>query len=401
MNQEEMLKKVNPTYLSAKGVLILLSKTGDSDIMCFYNDLDKEALGKSSTLEPSIIRSWRISLEARYNFWTAIAEETDCEIIVDLPCGYLPQCLKAARLNKKYYGLDLPIVTEEVSRIAFKHLDGRQKNLVQYHGVDATNYDSLRNALKDAQGKICIITDGFLGYFNLHDLKAICENVYRLLREFGGHWYTSDSQFPELMELTHAVITGDESEEMSVATSLGATRIADSNLSDHLFMGGTLEERRKFMEECGFSVKSFRYTDKLRVIPSLKENPALMEKLLSAYNGMEEWVLTAKETPSAEKAPDIPFAQEFSSAGGVLSIRISGRLDTITAPEFLQKVEELRAKNSFTEIKFDAANLSYISYAGVRALQILQESCSSFRISSASGEVRKILTENFPAALEQ
>lgn len=400
MNQEELLKKVNPTYLSAKGCLSLLARTGEPDIMRFYNELEKEPLNKTYTTDPPIILSQKISMEARYNFWTAIAEETDCKIIVDLPCGYLPHCLKAARLNKKYYGLDLPIVTEEISRIAFKHLDERQKNLVQYHGVDATNYESLRNALKDAQGKICIITDGLLGYFNYADLKAVCNNIWRLLREFGGYWYDSDSQFTELMELTHAIVTGSTREEMEQATSQGINSVSDSDNSDHVFIAGTLEERRNFLEECGFSVKSFPYSDKLSVIPSLKDNPALMEKLLSAYQSIEEWVMTAKETVSAENlAPDIPFAQELSLTGGVLSIQISGRLDTITAPELLQKVEEHRAKNSFTEIIIDAKNLSYVSYAGFRALQILHESCSNFKINNVSDAVRKILTENFPAAL--
>ena len=111
-------------------------------------------------------------------------------------------------MQKNYYRLDLPVVVEEISPIAFKNLSDSEKHLVQYHGVDATNYLSIRNALKDVQGKICIITDGLLGYFNLYDLKAFCKNIHRLLREFGGCWCTSDSQFLDLMSITYAVVTG-------------------------------------------------------------------------------------------------------------------------------------------------------------------------------------------------
>ena len=162
MNYDEILKKINPTYFSAKGCLGLLAETGDSDIVKFYNSLDKEQL--TAFDDNPIVRSRIISLEVRYNMWNAVAEETECQTIVDLPCGYLPHSLITARLNKNYYGFDLPIVIDELSRIAAKFLNEREKSLVQYHGVDATNYFSMKNALKDVQGKICIITDGLLGF---------------------------------------------------------------------------------------------------------------------------------------------------------------------------------------------------------------------------------------------
>lgn len=257
--------------------------------------------------------------------------------------------MKIAKLNKKYYGLDLPIVIEEISPIAFKNLSDAEKNFVQYHAADATNYISLRNALKDVQGKICIITDGLLGYFNRYDLKAVCKNIHRLLREFGGCWYI-------------------------------------------IFNTGTPEERRNFIEECGFNIKTFRYSDMLNFIPSLQDNPELMKKVLSAYQDFEGWILTADETDDKQEK-EIPFAQNFSVKDNVLSISISGRLDSITAPELLQKYEEQRAKNIFDEIHVDAANLKYISYAGLRALKIMQESCN-FKISNMNDEVKKILEEN-------
>ncbi|MBQ3445049.1 MAG: hypothetical protein IJG33_17595 [Selenomonadaceae bacterium] len=309
--------------------------------MRFYRDIEEKL---NIATDSQITRSRVISLEARYYMWNVIAKETDCEIIVDLPCGYLPNCLKTARLKKKYYGLDLPIVADEISSIAFKHIANSEKHLVQYHGVDATNYASMRTALKDVQGKICIITDGLLGYFNRYDLKAVCKNIHHLLREFGGCWYTSDSQFTELMAITYAVLTGGNKNDILEANNAGVNRLANTDNSDHVFIAGTLEERRHFLEECGFSIKSFRYSDKLNSIPSLRDNPALMERIISAYQEIEEWILTAEGTKSAEKQElELPFSQDLSLKDNVLSIRICGRLDTITAPKLLQKYEEKRA----------------------------------------------------------
>ena len=402
VNHNELLKKVNPIYFSAKGCLILLAETGDPDLVNFYKEIDKEQLiATTAAQDPQINRGRIISLDVRYNLWNAIAEETDCQTIVDLPCGYLPHCLTAARLKKNYYGFDLPIVTDEISSVASKLMTAREKSFVHYHGVDATNYFSMRNALNGVEGKICIITDGLLGYFNRTDLKVVCENVHRLLREFGGCWYTSDSEFTRSMSLTYAALTGGDKDEMLAANDSGRRQVADSdNDNEIIFSTGTLEERRRFMEACGFSVKSFRYPDKLRVIPSLKDEPALMNKILSVYGDIEEWVLTAEETsPTEQTKTDLPFAQKFSLSDGVLSVRLRGRLDTITAPELLQAYEEHREKFSFAEIKIDAAELSYISYGGLRVLKIMcddLEDSSRFKILNAGDDVKKILATDFP-----
>ena len=395
MNYNEILKKVNPLYFSAKGCLGLLAETGDSDIVNFYESIDKEQL---TTFDDNpIIKGRIISLEVRYHVWNEIAKETDCQTIVDLPCGYLPHSLITARLNKNYYGFDLPIVTDEISRVAEKFLSQSEKIFVQYHGVDATNYFSMRDALKDVHGKICIITDGLLGHFNCDDLKIFCENIHRLLMEFGGCWYTTDSHFTALMSKTYAAITGKDEDVMTNATARGRKKVGEFDKNETVFTNGTFDERRNFLEDSGFKVESFRYLDKINFIPSLKDNPDLMKKVLSSYKDMEFWQLTADDTNLTEKNFDMPFAQEFSVKDNILFVKISGRLDTITAPKLLQQYEEYQAENKFAEIHIDAAELEYISYAGLRVLKIMRDSLQDenlFKIENANDEVEKILKEN-------
>lgn len=398
MNYNEILKKVNPIYFSAKGCLWLLVGAGDSDCARFYTGINKETLPAVEVATcDEINRSRTISMEVRYNLWKAIAKDTDCQTIVDLPCGYVPHSLITARIKKNYYGFDLPIVIDEISRVADKFLNENEKSFVQYHSVDATNYSSMRNALKDVQGKICIITDGLLGYFNDYDLKAVCENIRRLLQEFGGCWYLSDAYANDLMTATYATLTGGNKDDMLQANNSGTNQLADSDVGDHIFISGTHEECRHFLEECGFTVKSVRYPEKLKIIPSLKDNPALMNKILAAYDEIEEWVLTVNSADFTEKNIDLPFTQNLSVKDNILSIRISGRLDTITAPKLLQQYEEYQAENKFTEIHIDASELSYISYAGLRVFKIMRESLDDenlFKIINANDDVRKILKEN-------
>ncbi len=44
MEHNEILKKINPIYFSAKGCLRLLAETGNVDIVNFYDSADKENL---------------------------------------------------------------------------------------------------------------------------------------------------------------------------------------------------------------------------------------------------------------------------------------------------------------------------------------------------------------------
>ena len=40
---------------------------------------------------------------------------SNCDIIIDLPCGYLPHGLAVTRMGKNYYGFDLPVVINEIA----------------------------------------------------------------------------------------------------------------------------------------------------------------------------------------------------------------------------------------------------------------------------------------------
>ena len=63
------------------------------------------------------------------------------------------------------HGLDLPIVVQEAGPI-IRQLAGRAEN-VSFHGVDATNYTSLKTALQDCVGPLCIFHGQCKGKRNL------------------------------------------------------------------------------------------------------------------------------------------------------------------------------------------------------------------------------------------
>ena len=66
----------------------------------------------------------------------------DKPYVIDLPCGYTPRAFSTAREGKHYIDFDLPVVTDDIGAIVKELLPAELSPLVEYHGVDATNYDS-------------------------------------------------------------------------------------------------------------------------------------------------------------------------------------------------------------------------------------------------------------------
>ena len=60
---------------------------------------------------------------------------------------------------------------------------------------------------------------------------------------------------------------------------------------------------------------------------------------------------------------------------GTLSLALTGRLDTITAPSLLSFFEKTKSGQSVNAVDVDCGRLDYISSAGLRVLLIMHKAC--------------------------
>ncbi len=78
--------------------------------------------------------------------------------------------------------------------------------------------------------------------------------------------------------------------------------------------------------------------------------------------------------------------------GTVLTVIVSGRLDTSTAPQLETELKE--SINGITELVFDISGLDYISSAGLRvllsALKAMNAQKGTMRVTGANEMVREI-----------
>ena len=78
--------------------------------------------------------------------------------------------------------------------------------------------------------------------------------------------------------------------------------------------------------------------------------------------------------------------------GTVLTVTISGRLDTSTAPSLETELKD--SLNGITELVFDISGLDYISSAGLRvllsALKAMNAQKGTMRVTGANEMIREI-----------
>ena len=86
--------------------------------------------------------------------------------------------------------------------------------------------------------------------------------------------------------------------------------------------------------------------------------------------------------------------EETKLEENIFKIDIKGRLDTLTAPELLQKFKE---NKDIKSIKINSNEMTFISSAGIRVFQMMikeLENKDLFEINGTNENVKKFLIEN-------
>ena len=391
MEMKELQQIVNPIYTTAKGTVLMLAGARDKDAIALLPYLDIGEIQKGNNTTPAEIRKcYMIGQKARYELHNKASLESGKPNIVDLPSGYSPRGFRMADAGKKYYGFDLPIVIDTMKPAAEKTMTEEQRALAEYHAVDATNYESMKAALGNAKGELCIVTEGLLGYFSESELISLCQAIHRLLSEYGGCWITADSSILQIYTLTFtAVLKGDAAAFLSQMQGF-ASNMADVDFQKNsMFLYGN-DGARRFLNEQGFNVKTESVERYIPDIPGVDAD--LMGELREAYKVMEIFTMTVEKKTEKVIDKDLPFAVESSCVDGVFTVSVQGRMDTITAPELLKKFQE--AGSGIKEIRVDVSRMAYVSSAGLRVLLMMYKSLedkSRFKMTGVCKEVHEIL----------
>lgn len=404
---DALLAKVNPVFQTAKMTLFQLAANGNANAaeLAQAMGLTRKATQDSAntTASPEQMLGGTIMLESRYRTMARLAEDSGFTL-VDLPCGYTPRGLAFARRGLPYYGLDLPVVIREISEKASAMLSPEQRELVHYREVDATNYASLEKALEDIEGEVCITTEGLLMYFTDSEAAELCDNVRRLLELKGGCWYVADPESPIQYVITMRALVGERfAEVMRNATQQTKDKSdveigKNSLITSPADMAGTTRRAMAFLAEHGLRAERVIVGDHMPELDSLSRvSPEQGHAIREGMKHCAFWKIVPSGSASVVELPPSEtdgFAIRASMQGTALSVSLTGRLDTITAPKLLAFFEATREDRPVEDVVVDCSSLDYVSSAGLRVFMIMRKACQGgVTIASPNEYVTEIIEQ--------
>ena len=407
----DVMERANPIFNTAKSTLYLLGASGDRDAKLLASELglsfDSTQNADTRKTTPDTVITTMLVLETRYRTMSRLAEKSGCDVCADLPCGYAPRALGYARKGKRFAGLDLPAVIQEIEPVIMRLAGSGGREFVRLSAVDATNYDSLAKALDGINGTLCIMTEGLMMYFTESELEAFTENIRKILSGRGGCWLTSD---PELLK-THSLMSKALSGGKSYGAPSGTVSILEQKSDTSMSKTGNsvcpgvacsdFEEAArkgiKFFEAHGFNVERLTFADnmpELNAYSLLKPGQVTAVKEAMTHAACWKLTLSGNAETSRGTSAGTKFGINAKISGDILSLTLSGRLDTITAPELLAFWEKIRAEHEISSVKINCASLDYISSAGLRVLMIMHKnSAEGVGLSDINNTVGEILSQ--------
>ena len=152
---EDLLERTNPIFNTARMTLFQLAASGNDDANDIVErlGLTLEDTQNSDTVnvDEADLFCNSVVMEIRYFTNGKLAMESGFTE-VDLPCGFTPRAIEFAKNGRKFVGMDLPATINEVEPVIMSLLDEEKKNLVNFEGVDATNYHHLSLHLIKSKG---------------------------------------------------------------------------------------------------------------------------------------------------------------------------------------------------------------------------------------------------------
>ena len=387
-NEKELREQTNPIYNTAKAVLLHFCIAGDKDAPVLAEKFGVDADSLIGTEEQKVALSLELTVvvETRYISTNKVVSNYKDSTIVDIACGYSPRALNEQFKDMRYIGCDLPIVTDEIAPVICEMCAERGTKSREYHGADATNYRSLRDALGTVDGEITIISDGLLTYLSNSELTELCTNIRRLLKEFGGRWVTSDTDLNPLFMAALKAVHGEAAFEdlvktMNVYAEQSDTNIEVQNMTVLAYdFENTMKTVTDFLRSVGLKWERVPMSDYVTEIGSLADySDEAKADYIKSLENVYIWIFTPDENykETEENYDSASFGVTANAHGGEMKITLRGRLDSVTAPELLGVYEKTTAQEKVTKITVDASELEYISSAGLRVLLLMTKQAGS------------------------
>ena len=310
----------------------------------------------------------------------------------DLACGLVPRSLLFAKKGRRYVGADLPAVMASL-RYAAESCLAEGKENISFAEVDATNYDTLEKAAAFADGELFISTEGLFPYLTEDEIREVCANIRRLLCEHGGVWVSTDFEVERWSRRICSAYLSNMISDPREYMQISEGELSDVRFAANSLCKGSRDSIRNVLSDFGFDVKivpMYDYLDDDSVL-SLPEDRRDAAK--DVYKDISFWVMTPKGGAESFNTSGKDFSAVLTRRSSLLTVSLTGRLDTVTAPDLLKLYRSAVREGGIKRINIKMRKLDYISSAGLRVLMIMYKELTSngtVSVYNASDSIREI-----------
>ena len=387
----DLMERTNPVFNTAKTTLDMLAYTGDKAAAAISEHL---GLTREETMNSKTVKGNETDLivnslvgETRFRTTHELALASGFGTIIDLPCGYTPHAVYYVEAGRTFIGLDLPATVEEAESAVRSQIPADKQKKVSFFGVDATNLASLESALSDVSGEVCITTEGLTMYFNESDTAALCDNVRHILKKHGGCWINSDMEVSVQYASTLKALLGEEGmKKIKKDSKKRVEEKADFKLRGNPLLCGMSGDMKKdtekaiaFLAAHGLKGERMVISEHMPQLASLSRlNTEKQQKVRDALSHCAFWRITLADGAAKLDTADVSrkgFDVKAGIDGGVLELKLIGRVDSLTAPSLLGFFESTAAQHRINAVDIDCSELEYMSSAGLRVLLIMRKKC--------------------------
>lgn len=130
-------------------------------------------------------------IEARYKLTNKILDSLDFSQVLELAAGYCSRGLIYANKGYNYIEVDLEGVTKN-KKILLEKISKIPLNLhiVTGNALEKSTFEECKGYLKNKE--VAVINEGLFRYLTFEEKRKVAQNIYELLKEYGGVWITCD-----------------------------------------------------------------------------------------------------------------------------------------------------------------------------------------------------------------
>lgn len=149
-------------------------------------------LSKNCTDDVKLNKLLAPEIEARYKLTDRLMSKLNIKQVLELAAGYSSRGLIYSQKGYKYIEMDLEGVCNNKKRLINEIFEmNNNLHIISGNALNIDDYIKCEEYLENNKG-LAIINEGLLRYLTFDEKRMVGQNIYNMLKKYGGVWITCD-----------------------------------------------------------------------------------------------------------------------------------------------------------------------------------------------------------------